>query len=254
MSVNETINGAYCGQPPAPSEWMGAWNMDWRLWLVLGAMLLAVRASAHPRYAVAGWVVLVVAFVSPLCALTAALFAARSVHHVLLVTIAAPLLGAAWPVWAQRLPAVWALLATLVLLVLWHVPQVYAWAWHSHAVYWGLQLGLLVSASVFWSGTFSQVGRAHEHLGQRALAPLAHVAILAGCMGLIGAVLTFADDVLYPQHGMAPLLYGLQPLQDQQLGALLMWVVGLLPLALIAACVLRQMWRQAAQPVQVAAG
>jgi cytochrome c oxidase assembly factor CtaG len=41
--------------------------------------------------------VLAVAFVSPLCALSSALFAARTVHHVLLAAAAAPLLAWALP-------------------------------------------------------------------------------------------------------------------------------------------------------------
>ena len=41
--------------------------------------------------------VLAVAFISPPCALSSALFSARVVHHALLVAVAAPLLARAWP-------------------------------------------------------------------------------------------------------------------------------------------------------------
>lgn len=252
-SVSHTSPAPYCGMPPAPEQLLQAWNSDWRLLTALALLAAAgvLVAPARRKAFGLGWLALVLAFVSPLCALTTALFAARSVHHVWLLTVAAPLLGAALPQLARRVPSGPALLATLVVLALWHVPQMYALAWQSHAVYWGLQLALVVPAVVFWAGIFAggQGGAAASH----SVGALAQMAALAGVMGLIGAVLTFAPTVLYPEHGLAPLAYGLQPLQDQQLGGLLMWVPGLLPLAAIAGAVLCQAWRQAAHTAQVAA-
>src|SRR5256885_11366388 len=44
---------------------------------------------------------------------------------------------------------------------------------------------------------------------------------------LAGALITLADRVLYPFYVAAPRVWeGLAPLADQQLGGLLMWVVG----------------------------
>ena len=45
-------------------------------------------------------------------------------------------------------------------------------------------------------------------------------------MQLVGALITFADEVLYPWYLAAPRAAGLSPLDDQQLGGLLMWIPG----------------------------
>jgi putative membrane protein len=39
-------------------------------------------------------------------------------------------------------------------------------------------------------------------------------------------MITLAETVLYPFYATAPRVWGLSPLADQQLGGLLMWVVG----------------------------
>lgn len=243
----------YCGLPPAPTDLAAAWNGDWRLLLALAVLACAVVLSPRRRLFVAGWLTLVVAFVSPLCALTVALFAARSVHHLLLLTVAAPLLGAALPRLGQRVSSGMALLATAVALALWHVPVVYSWAWQSHGAYAFMQVALLLPATLFWAAVFIPLARQQALHASTIVGALAQIAALAGVMGLIGAVLTFAPDALYVEHGLAPLAYGLQPLEDQQLGGLLMWAPGLLPLALIAAALLRQAWLRAAHASEVVA-
>jgi putative membrane protein len=45
-------------------------------------------------------------------------------------------------------------------------------------------------------------------------------------MQVLGALITFADEVLYPWYVAAPRTWGLSSLDDQQLGGLLMWVPG----------------------------
>jgi putative membrane protein len=39
-------------------------------------------------------------------------------------------------------------------------------------------------------------------------------------------MITFADEVLYLWYVAAPRMWGLSPLDDQQLGGLLMWIPG----------------------------
>lgn len=242
----------YCGLPPAPADLPMAWNGDWRLLLALALLGAAMVLTQRRSLFALGWGALVVAFVSPLCALTVALFSARSAHHILLLTIAAPLLGAALPQWGRRVASTWSLLATLAALTLWHVPAVYALAWQSHHVYWLMQCVLMLPAVAFWARILAVLQQTHTLTANDSIGALAQIAALAGVMGLIGAVLTFAPEVLYPEHGMAPLAYGLEPLQDQQLGGLLMWVPGFVPLAVIAGAVLRHAWRSAGQGAKVA--
>lgn len=243
----------YCGLPPAPADLMSAWNGDWRLLLALAVLACAVVWAQQRKLFVAGWLALVVAFVSPLCALTVALFAARSVHHLLLLTVVAPLLGTALPQLGRRVPSSMALLATVVALALWHVPAVYSWAWQSHGAYALMQVALLLPATLFWAALVGALAGRQPLQTSAIVGVLAQIAALAGVMGLIGAVLTFAPDVLYVEHGLAPLAYGLDPLEDQQLGGLLMWAPGLLPLAWISAAFLRRAWRHAAGHTEVAA-
>lgn len=94
----------YCGPGSTPSDWLARWNFD--PWLLALLMLVAVvgwialgRAgrSADRLWLAAGVAVLAVSFVSPLCALSSALFTARTVHHLLLVAGAALLLARAGP-------------------------------------------------------------------------------------------------------------------------------------------------------------
>jgi len=45
-------------------------------------------------------------------------------------------------------------------------------------------------------------------------------------MQIVAALITFSDEVLYPWYVAAPRMGGLTPLEDQQLGGLLMWIPG----------------------------
>jgi len=45
-------------------------------------------------------------------------------------------------------------------------------------------------------------------------------------MQIVAALITLSDSVLYPWYATAPRTWGLTPLDDQQLGGLLMWVPG----------------------------
>ena len=61
-------------------------------------------------------------------------------------------------------------------------------------------------------------------------------------MGLLGAILTFAAQPLYSAHAIAPLAWGLTPLEDQALGGLIMWVPAGIPYAIAAALIARRGW------------
>jgi cytochrome c oxidase assembly factor CtaG len=44
--------------------------------------------------------------------------------------------------------------------------------------------------------------------------------------GVLGALLTFAPHAWYPAYQMTTPAWGLTPLEDQQIGGLIMWVPG----------------------------
>lgn len=231
----------YCGPAPEPGALLTAWNTDPVLGLVLlGALAAGLRGARDRRMFGLAWAGLVVAFVSPLCALTVALFSARAAHHLLLLGLIAPALAAARPLWG--LPPGLGFALTAGALVAWHLPPVYAAAWDHAWIYWALQGALLLPAWAFWSGIVAP-GARDDAEGLAVAA--ATVGALAGIMGLIGAVLTFADRLLYPEHLATAAAWGLDPLADQRLAGLVMWVPGLAPLAVVAALIAGRAWRRA---------
>ncbi len=228
----------YCGPAPAPGDWR--WNLDPLLLagLVGMAALMVWRTRGAPRrLGLAATAVLVVIFVSPLCAVSSALFSARTVHHVLLVAVAAPLLA-----WTPPIRRVGSLtLATAVQAVVfwaWHAPAAYAAALSSDAAYWVMQASLLGSAIWFWVGV------------RRASAPSAVGHLLAAmvAMGLLGALLTFADHALYAPHLLTTMTWGLTPLEDQQAAGLIMWAPAA-AIYLSAALILLGRWIGPDRPV-----
>jgi len=245
LSLLQPRPDPYCGPAPGPEALLWAWNLDPILLLALAlagaaGWSLLHRQAAEPRRRRAFGLAMsagVLAFVSPLCALTAALFAARGLHHLLLLVVLAPALAVAFP-WRVR-SLVPALGAASAALWAWHLPPIYALAWDHPAIYWGLQAALVLPAWAFWS----LVLWPRQTLDDALTAALS-VAGLAGQMGLIGAILTFAPVVMYPEHLALTEAYFLTPLGDQQLAGLVMWVPGMVPLAVAAGLILRAGWRR----------
>lgn len=214
----------YCGEGPAPWELVGRWNVDPFLLLMLGGaciMLATVGRKWPPRQRHAlgiALITLVFLYISPFCALGSSLFAARAIHHVILAAMVAPLLVIAIRPDAIRVPghvAFWTGVHTLIFW-LWHAPSAYSWALSNNFAFWLMQLSILLSAMGFWWAA------------RRSGAPAAVGGLLVQMvqMGLLGALIVFAAGPLYPPHFLAPLEWGLSPLEDQQLGGLLMWAPG----------------------------
>lgn len=215
---------AYCGPAPVPDDIWARWNFDPLLMALLGFLALALGRGRSSN-ARAGWTaiaLMAVIFVSPLCALSSALFSARVLHHVLLVGAVAPLLALAFPVWRVGSPPLAALVATsAVILWLWHAPGLYAWGLSSVPAYFLMQVSLLGSAWLMWRAILSPATPSGAAL----------VALVAtiGQMGLLGALIVFAPGPLYAVHLASTAPWGLDPLADQQLAGLLMWVPAILP-------------------------
>lgn len=216
----------YCGEAPGPEAWLGRWNLDPVLGLVLVLIALVLwrpaalgAATATQRRQLRGaWALAVLLYVSPLCALSSTFFTVRVLHHIALVLAIAPLLAAGLMPWLRRLPApLWASTAAAAAVFwAWHAPAPYAAALSSNAVYALMQLSLLASATAFWLAV------------RRAGAAEAMAAILATTvlMGLLGALILFAGRPLYAPHFASTLSWGVSPLADQQLAGLVMWAPG----------------------------
>jgi putative membrane protein len=194
-----------------------------------------------------GWLLLVLAVVSPLHQAGERSFAAHMLEHELLMLAAAPLLVLSEPLavmlWAfprsarkvlgaaSLAPIVtipWRLLTDPVLatllqaaaLWLWHVPALFDRALADPVWHIAQHLSFLVSALFFWSAMLHGPRRSY---GVAALCLFATSVV----SGALGALMAFAQSPWYAgyaQLGMAPL--GLTALEDQQLAGLLMWAPG----------------------------
>ncbi|TBN39093.1 cytochrome c oxidase assembly protein [Paracoccus subflavus] len=226
----------YCGPALPPEALWIAWNADPVLLAGLGVLGLALWRWGRGQARWVAMAALILAFVSPLCALTVALLSGRALHHLVLAGVAAPALALALPM-AARLPAWIAAAGMTAAMVAWHLPAVYAAIWFSDGLYWLMQAALLLPAWAFWSTVLAPGADARHLLGNAFLA-----IGLAGIMGLLGAVLTFAPGLLYLQHVDGAALWGLSALDDQQLAGLILWVPGFLPMAGLAFVLLRRGW------------
>ncbi len=190
---------------------------------LFGAWLLAGRRDTTGRLALIGaFGLIVIAFFSPICALTTALFSARVAHHVVLIGIVAPLLAIALP-WRDGplLPLAPLTILNTLILWIWHAPSAYEWAIYDAGPYWLMQLSLLASSWLFWREVLSPLARSGG--------ALVALAAFIGQMGLLGALLVFSPFAVYAPHLSTTAPYGLSALADQQLAGLLMWVPAMLP-------------------------
>ncbi len=256
---------AHAAAPPTPADLLRAWSPEPWVLLCVGVSAFAYRRGMRAAWARAGvgrgvrdrdaWAflaglgVLLVALVSPVDALGAALFSGHMFQHMLLIGVAAPLLVLGRPVvafvwalpregrilagsWMRRSPArrSWALLShpatawTLhaVALWAWHAPALYARTLDSDGVHAAQHASFLGTAVLFWWVLAKSGTRARRAMGVLYLFTTAVVT------GALGALLTFAPAPLYatayPPEATGA--WGLTPLEDQQLAGLVMWIPG----------------------------
>lgn len=238
----------YCGSAPLPGDLLARFNLDPVLIVLLilacAAQLRAVRrngSEVHRRqaFALSGWIIAAAAFISPLCALSVALFSARILQHMILILIAAPLIAVGLPRSApSRLPwRLWAGTAAFFMaLWFWHMPVPYGATFASTGLYWLMHASLFGSAILLWREFLDHPPR---WTGQ----VLAAGALTFMHMGLLGAVLALAARPLFLPHLLSTQIWGLSPLQDQQLGGSLMWVPGIGFFIWSALRSLGQLWR-----------
>jgi cytochrome c oxidase assembly factor CtaG len=212
----------------------------------------------------AGWIVLVAALVSPLHSLGGVLFSAHMAQHELLMTVAAPLLVLARPLvpftWAMPMRvrrAIGAAVTRGIARKLWlalsrpsvatSIHGIAIWAWHSPPLYnatltseWvhaAQHASFLGTALLFWWSLIH--GRARR--AGYGVAVL-YVFFTAVHTTILGALLVTAGSPWYSAYtsaGTAP--WGLTPLEDQQLGGLIMWIPATIAY-LIAALALFASW------------
>jgi putative membrane protein len=194
----------------------------------------------------AGWLTLVAALVSPLHEYGEHLFTAHMIEHELLMAVAAPLLAVSRPlgtflrglprslrlilisavgaapvkyVWRSLTAPATATLLHAVAIWAWHIPMLLDGTLQSEGLHRLQHICFLVTALFFW---WAILRRPWRDSGLGAL----HVFITMIHTGLLGALLTLAPRVFYPLQTQDAPLFGLTPLEDQQLAGLFMWVPG----------------------------
>lgn len=230
----------YCGAPPLPGELVGRFNLDPVLivsliLLTCGHLRFCSDAPAERGRALAGWAIAAAAFLSPLCALSVSLFAARVGQHMILVLIAAPLIAAALPS-GWRAPLWPAVISFFLFLWFWHMPVPYDATFHSTVIYWSMHVTLFGSAIWLWRALLAHEPGTTMHV-------LAAGTVSSIQMGLLGAVLTLSDRPMFRWHYFTTQAWGLSPLADQQLGGALMWVPGCLLFLFVALRSCAMLWR-----------
>jgi cytochrome c oxidase assembly factor CtaG len=101
----------------------------------------------------------------------------------------------------------------------WHVPALFQATLTSDLVHSAQHASFLGSALLFWWAIM--------HGRQRAVGfgiAVLYLFTTALHSGLLGALLTFARSVWYPAYTGTTDAWGLTPLEDQQLGGLIMWI------------------------------
>jgi putative membrane protein len=225
-----------------------------RLWRKAGTRRGVTRPRAAAFLGSLG--VLFVALISPLHALSEELASAHMVQHMLLMVVAAPLfvLGspglvctwglptdwrpiiARWRRWQDadalgRPAAPWVLYA--VTLWIWHFPVAYEAAMVDPFVHDAQHLSFFGAACLFWRSLLDPLHRLQLH-------PLAAVVALFTTSlhaMLLGVFMALSPVIWYETYTSRTVVWGLTPLEDQQLAGLIMWMPACLVYPAAAAAV-----------------
>ncbi len=249
---------AHAGQPAAPHDLWGAWNLDPLILIGLGATLWLFRRGAGSgggradgRRRVcftAALVALVIALISPLDAAAGALGSAHMVQHVLLLLVAAPLfvvadapatmlIGLPRSIrkttggWRRRVGLTPARIQPVLAPgVVWLLHTGTLWFWHGSVPYDAaldsepihlLEHGtFIVTAILFWGVVAGARRNRRPSYGYGVL--LVFTMAMQGV--LLAALLTFAETPWYSGYATTTASWGLSPLADQQLAGVIMWV------------------------------
>jgi cytochrome c oxidase assembly factor CtaG len=105
-----------------------------------------------------------------------------------------------------------------VALWLWHIPAWFQAALANEGVHALQHASFLLSALVYW---WSVIG---VGAGRNRGAAMLSLFTTMIHIGALGALLTLSPIAWYPAYAERTLAFGLDPLEDQQLGGLVMWI------------------------------
>jgi cytochrome c oxidase assembly factor CtaG len=215
-----------------------------RLWRRAGVGQGITRAQVAA--AAAGWATLWIALVSPLPWLSAILFSAHMTQHELLMIVAAPLFAFAKPALAalwvlssrarvragmllhapivhgawRRLTSPFAAFALHgVALWIWHAPVLFDAALHSPVVHGVQHLSFFLTAMLFW---WAMVHGRYGRLGYGVA--VCYVFLTTLHNSALGLLFVVSEGVWYRPYAATGAARRIDPLADQQLAGLLMWI------------------------------
>jgi putative membrane protein len=231
-------------------------TLDWWRWSIhpstaigiaaLGAIYFWADKASHQRtsiaqrsYFLAGLLVMFASLNGPIHDLSDVyLFSAHMVQHLLLTLAVPPLLLAGVPGWMLRpvlsRPRVAPIARFLtrapicfvvfnLVLAIWHLPPFYNAAMANHNLHILEHLMFMAAAVLMWWPLMSPLPEFPRlaYPGQ-----MLYSFLMSLPMSIIAIYIAMADHVLYPAYSSAPRVLPLSPLEDQLLGALIMWIPG----------------------------
>lgn len=242
----------HVGHSPEPDQVLGPGGFDVPTLIVLALVAVAYASISRSdlksrRYFFAGVAVTAVAVGSPLDAMAEALASAHMAQHILLVLGAGPLFALASPAVtvgeaaprgirkrigsirrrlrltpattarAMHPAAAWLALALSVWF--WHASGPYELALRNEWIH-VLEHAMFLGASVFfWTLVIGPIRRRPSRATRVLM-----VFTMAFQGVILAALMTFARTPWYEAYGETTAFWGLDPLSDQQLAGLIMWI------------------------------
>ena len=114
---------------------------------------------------------------------------------------------------------VFAVLAYIGVMYVWHVPAAYDLALHHEWIHACEHLSFSVAGFLYWWHVLSPI-RARRRL--TGLGPLAYMSTAKVAIGGLGIALAFLPRIIYPFYAHLPHYWGLTPLEDQSMAGLVM--------------------------------
>ena len=235
--------------------------------LALGPLRARLGGSPAPPWRVvafvAGLLVTFLAEASPLHDLGEVYqFSAHMLQHVVLAYVVPPLLIVGTPPWlAARvlgLPGVRPVLRTLTrplvaLLMfslafsIWHVPSIYQAAFRSAALHHVEHVLFIGTALIMWWPLMGDVPFL-ARLGRAG--SVGYLLVLPVGQFVVSALLSFSSVSAYPMYAAAPRITALSPVEDQQLGGIVMKIAGFLAFGIPLAWIFLRWAAEESRPVR----
>ena len=212
-----------------------------RGWLQLRSTTVSVSSSRAVSFVV-GLLLIWVAIASPVAALDHELLTVHMLEHLLLMTLAPPLIWLGEPIRAlvHGLPEsslrmvhrpllrklarlcgrpqfCW--LAAAAALVMWHIPVLFALGMRSESWHFLEQSSFLATGLLFWW----PVVQPWPSASTPDLSIIVYLFFATLPCDILSGFLVFCDRVVYPVYSSSSHLFGLSALGDQQCAAALMW-------------------------------